>query len=66
MNIHPNNRVRLIRFLNKTNEEKVEPIPLYEHTIIGLTTDRDKLYERINKRIDIMVEKGLLEEVKYF
>ena len=66
MNIHPNNRVRLIRFLNKTNEEKVEPIPLYEHTIIGLTTDRDKLYERINKRVDIMVENGLLEEVKSF
>ena len=66
MNIHPNNRVRLIRFLNKTNEDKVEPIPLYEHTIIGLTTDRDKLYERINKRVDIMVENGLLEEVKSF
>ena len=66
MNIHPNNRVRLIRFLNKTNEDKVEPISLYEHTIIGLTTDRDKLYERINKRVDIMVENGLLEEVKSF
>ena len=66
MNIHPNNRVRLIRFLNKTNEDKVEPIPLYEHTIIGLTTNRDKLYERINKRVDIMVENGLLEEVKSF
>lgn len=66
MNIHPNNRIRLIRFLNKTNEDKVEPIPLYEHKIIGLTTDRDKLYERINKRVDIMVENGLLEEVKTF
>ncbi len=62
MNIHPNNRVRLIRFLNKTNEEKVEPIPLYEHTIIGLTTDRDKLYERINKRVDKMIDEGLLDE----
>lgn len=66
MNIHPNNRVRLIRFLNKTSKEKVEPIPLYEHKIIGLTTDRDKLYERINKRVDIMVENGLLDEVKHF
>lgn len=66
MNIHPNNRVRLIRFLNKTNEDKVEPIPLYEHKIIGLTTDRDKLYDRINKRVDIMVKNGLLEEVKTF
>lgn len=66
MNIHPNNRIRLIRFLNKTNEDKVEPIPLYEHKIIGLTTDRDKLYDRINKRVDIMVKNGLLEEVKTF
>ena len=65
-NIHPNNRVRLIRFLNKTNTEKVEPIPLYEHKIIGLTTDRENLYDRINKRVDIMVENGLLEEVKEF
>ena len=65
-NIHPNNRVRLIRFLNKTNTEKVEPIPLYEHKIIGLTTNRENLYDRINKRVDIMVENGLLEEVKEF
>ena len=68
-NIHPNNRVRLIRFLNKKETEKVEPIPLYEHKIIGLTTettDREILYDRINKRVDIMVENGLLEEVKYF
>ena len=65
-NIHPNNRVRLIRFLNKKETEKVEPIPLYEHKIIGLTTEREILYDRINKRVDIMVENGLLEEVKYF
>lgn len=65
-NIHPNNRVRLVRFLNKTNTEEIEPIPLYEHKIIGLTTDRENLYDRINKRVDIMVENGLLEEVKEF
>ena len=65
-NIHPNNRVRLIRFLNKENTEKVPPIPLYEHTIIGLTTNRDLLYDRINKRVDIMIQNGLLEEVSYF
>ena len=66
VNIHPNNRVRLVRFLNKTNTENIEPIPLYEHKIIGLTTDRENLYDRINKRVDIMVENGLLEEVKEF
>lgn len=66
INIHPNNRVRLVRFLNKTNIEEIEPIPLYEHKIIGLTTDRENLYDRINKRVDIMVENGLLDEVKEF
>ena len=64
--IHKNNRVRLVRFLNKKDTTSVEPKPLYEHKIIGLTTDRDVLYERINKRVDIMVENGLLEEVKHF
>ncbi|MGN0966719.1 MAG: tRNA (adenosine(37)-N6)-dimethylallyltransferase MiaA [Candidatus Coprovivens sp.] len=66
INIHPNNRVRLVRFLNKTNIEDIEPIPLYKHKIIGLTTDRENLYDRINKRVDIMVENGLLDEVKEF
>ena len=64
--IHKNNRVRLVRFLNKKDSTPVEPIPLYEHTIIGLTTDREILYDRINKRVDIMVENGLLDEVKTF
>lgn len=64
--IHQNNRVRLIRFLNKKNTEKTEPKPLYKHTIIGLTTDRKTLYNKINKRVDIMVENGLLKEVESF
>lgn len=64
--IHKNNRVRLVRFLNKKDTTSVEPKPLYDHKIIGLTTDRDILYERINKRVDIMVENGLLNEVKTF
>ncbi len=64
--IHPNNRVRLERFLNKTNTDIPEPIKLYNHIIIGLTTDRENLYNRINKRVDVMVENGLIEEVKSF
>lgn len=64
--IHPNNRVRLERFLNKTNTNIPEPIKLYDHIIIGLTTDRENLYNRINKRVDVMVENGLIEEVKSF
>ena len=62
--IHKNNRVRLERFLNKENTEPVEPKKLYDHLIIGLTTDRDILYDRINKRVDKMVEEGLLKEVE--
>ncbi len=62
--IHKNNRVRLERFLNKEETEIVEPKKLYDHLIIGLTTDRKILYDRINKRVDIMMENGLLNEVK--
>ena len=61
---HVNNRKRLIRELNRggtpTNKDEL----LYPAIFIGLTTDRDTLYERINKRVDIMVEDGLLDEVK--
>lgn len=64
--IHPNNRVRLERFLDKEITEIVDPISLYNHTIIGLTTERDILYDRINKRVDIMLNEGLLDEVKSF
>lgn len=66
MNIHMNNRKRLIRFLNKEKTEIEECYPLYKVTFIGLTTDREALYERINKRVDEMLEEGLLEEVKSF
>lgn len=63
--IDKNNRVRLIRFLNKKNIEVVEPKLLYENVLfIGLTTDRENLYKIINKRVDLMFENGLLEEVK--
>ncbi|OLS03967.1 tRNA (adenosine(37)-N6)-dimethylallyltransferase MiaA [Tissierella creatinophila] len=36
----------------------------YNLVIIGLNMDRLKLYDRINKRVDIMIEQGLVEEVK--
>lgn len=66
MNIHPNNRKRLVRFLNKKVKEYVEPKPLYDFKIIGLTTSRDILYDKINKRVDVMFQSGLLTEVKSF
>lgn len=36
----------------------------YDSIRIGLTLPREKLYDRINKRVDLMMERGLLEEVK--
>ena len=64
--IHVNNRKRLIRRLNKVGDTKVSDKLLYDAKFIGLTTDRDTLYDRINKRVDKMVNDGLLEEVKSF
>ena len=66
MDIHVNHRKRLVRFLNK-EEINISPSkPLYNVIYIGLTCNRDVLYERINKRVDEMFEQGLLEEVKSF
>jgi len=62
--IHVNNRKRLIRRLNRKNEPNKASELLYPATFIGLTTNRDKLYERINKRVDIMIKDGLIYEVK--
>ena len=39
---------------------------LYNATIIGLTTKREKLYQIINDRVDKMISNGLIQEVKYF
>lgn len=63
-----NNRKRLVRFLNKIeHQEKITHYKdecLYPIKVIGLTTDRTTLYERINQRVDTMMKKGLLEEVE--
>lgn len=61
---HVNNRKRLIRELNRGGTPKNKNELLYPAIFIGLTTDRDTLYDRINKRVDIMMEDGLLDEVK--
>ena len=69
--IHPNNRKRIIRALNYYNntnkplssKKKTDKL-LYDVIFIGLTTDRDTLYDRINKRVDVMVKSGLLDEAK--
>ena len=62
--VDPHNRVRLIRALNKKNMPVVEPKLLYKNVFfIGLTTDRDKLYDIINNRVDVMFDNGLVSEV---
>ena len=66
---HLNNRKRLVRLLNKLeNNESITNNGnnlLYKDTIfIGLTTDRDILYDKINKRVDDMFNNGLVEEVE--
>ncbi len=72
--IHPNNVKRVIRALefyketgmkisehNEMERKKQSP---YQYAYFVLNMDRSKLYERIEQRIDIMFEQGLLEEVK--
>ena len=62
--IHINNRKRMIRFLNRSNTINNKNKLLYNVKFIGLTIDRNILYERINNRVDKMFDEGLLEEVK--
>ncbi|WP_066068951.1 tRNA (adenosine(37)-N6)-dimethylallyltransferase MiaA [Neobacillus soli] len=71
--IHPNNVRRVIRALEifkltgKTMQEfqsKQQPDLLYNTALVGLTMERENLYERINLRVDLMLKAGLLAEVK--
>lgn len=65
--VDPKNKNRVIRALEISRYKVDAPpaeVPEYKYLFIGLNTDRDVLYDRINKRVDIMVEDGLLEEVK--
>ncbi len=69
--IHMNNRKRVERALDYFKENH-QPFSSKEHTnqllydtiFIGLTTDREILYERINTRVEEMLKQGLLEEAK--
>lgn len=67
--IHPNNKRRIIRALEisiisglpKSELTKKTPPP-YNIFLLGLTCDRQKLYNRIDTRVDKMLESGLLAE----
>lgn len=69
LKIHPNNRKRLLRAIHlaKTqnkDERSLNKNHYYQPLIICLTLDRDILYERINQRVALMINEGMIEEVK--
>ncbi|TLG80877.1 tRNA (adenosine(37)-N6)-dimethylallyltransferase MiaA [Vagococcus zengguangii] len=72
--IHENNTRRVIRALElkelfgrSITEQQVDftnlENALYDVKIIGLTTERELLYDRINQRVDLMMTQGLMDEV---
>ena len=72
--ISPNDKKRIIRVLeiyhatgkNKTEQEieSRKKEVKYDYKIFAINMDREKLYERINIRVDKMIENGLIEEVE--
>lgn len=71
--IHPNNLQKVIRALeifyttgNSIKDFSSELVESqdYNYILIGLNRDREELYERVNKRVGIMIDDGLIEEVK--
>ena len=73
--IHPHNIKRMIRALefhhqtggkiSEHNEAEREKRSPYDYAYFVLTDDRSRLYERIDRRVDKMMEEGLLDEVRY-
>ena len=67
--LHPNDVRRVVRALetalsgDRVSQEKQHELK-YDATVFGLFMDRDFLYERINLRVDRMLEAGLEEEVR--
>lgn len=71
--LHPNNRQRVLRAIEiyeQTGQRKSEIVDqqqhvcLYDAYFVGLTLERDILYQRINQRVDVMKESGLETEVR--
>lgn len=72
--ISPNDKKRITRILEiykatgktKTELEKLsrENGVKYDYKVFAINMDREKLYERINLRVDLMIEQGLVEEVE--
>ena len=72
--ISPNDKKRIIRVLeiyHKTGKTKTEREKesrkkqiKYDYILFAINIEREKLYDRINKRVDKMLSEGLVEEVK--
>ncbi len=71
--IHPNNLKRVIRALEiykntgeivQSFEESFRKKDDYDYILIGLMRNRQELYDRINHRVDILIQAGLIDEVK--
>jgi len=69
--LHPNDTKRVIRALEifevsgqKKSEIRDELKPRFDFVAVMINYPREELYERINKRVDIMIDNGLLEEVR--
>ena len=72
--ISPNDKKRIIRILEiykatgKTKTEQEEESRKngvkYDYKVFAINMEREKLYDRINRRVDIMIQQGLIEEVK--
>jgi tRNA dimethylallyltransferase len=72
--IHPNNVRRVIRALEVYHstgksiseiQKEQQPDLLYETALVGLTMEREMLYDRINARVGIMIKDGLIDEVEH-
>ncbi len=73
-NIHPNNKKRVIRALElfettgltltEQNKRSRQTPPPFEAFMLALSPSRERLYERIERRVDQMAEQGLFEETK--
>ena len=72
--IHPNNVKRVVRALevyektglkmSEQGEESKKGEKIYDYTEYAIAYDRDELYDRINRRVDIMFDMGLIPEVE--
>lgn len=70
--IHPHDRIRLVRALevyritgkkiSAHQQEHQFNKPRYDYLKIGITMERTQLYEKINQRVDLMIERGLETE----